>query len=64
MPGHCSFLIKARILLFVTRQMELEIIMISDTHRKQKNKYCVIILTEGICQVESITLAGGVRRRE
>lgn len=64
---HCSCIIKARILLFVMRQMELEAIMISDTHQVQKNKYCVITLIEGIHKVRVewwLPEAGGVRRRK
>lgn len=64
---HCSSIIKTRILLFVTRQMELETIMISDTHQVQKNKYCVITLIERIYKVRVewwLPEAGGVRRRK
>lgn len=47
--------------------MELEAIMISDTHQVQKNKYCVITLIEGIHKVRVewwLPEAGGVRRRK
>lgn len=48
---HCSSIIKARVLLFVTRQMEPETIMIRDTHQVQKSKSWVITLLEGISKM-------------
>lgn len=48
---YCSSIIKAGVLLFVTRQMERETIMISDTHQVQKSKSWVITLIEGIYKV-------------